>query len=251
MRQICLYTHAEPPQNINIVMMSINAPLMMTCPTRVHARGPLDHIGQTWLGHLLHICMINFDGSHTQMGSLCPAKKTTSIIMTASEMVRRVTPPMKAPAPISAKAPGSSQAQALGLRKTPGGALHTKQPVICISCDVVSLSSEPRSWMSECQPHGQYSQKQNRISACCELEVQGAMKLAQLWRVHMCSGVRERACERGGGGTMQTSEPFRSAFSPQSPEAACLIGSQPCGSNKMSCSSSAACGEMVIQTTAL
>ena len=48
----------------------------------------------------------------------------TSIIMTAREMVSRVTPPMKAPAPISANAPGSTHAQGLGVRNTPGGALH-------------------------------------------------------------------------------------------------------------------------------
>ncbi len=45
-------------------------------------------------------------------------------MITASEMVSRVTPPMNAPAPISAKAPGSIQAQGLGDKKTPGGALH-------------------------------------------------------------------------------------------------------------------------------
>ena len=51
----------------------------------------------------------------------------TSIMMTAREMVSRVTPPMKAPAPMSAKAPGSIQAQGLGDRNTPGGALQQQQ----------------------------------------------------------------------------------------------------------------------------
>ena len=50
----------------------------------------------------------------------------TSIMMTAREMVRRVTPPMKAPAPMRAKAPGSTQAHGLGGRNTPGGALHAR-----------------------------------------------------------------------------------------------------------------------------
>ena len=48
----------------------------------------------------------------------------TSIMMTAREMVSRVTPPMKAPAPISANAPGSTHTQGLGARYTPGGALY-------------------------------------------------------------------------------------------------------------------------------
>lgn len=48
----------------------------------------------------------------------------TSIMMTAREIVSLVTPPMKAPAPMSANAPGSTQAQGLGVRNTPGGALH-------------------------------------------------------------------------------------------------------------------------------
>ena len=39
-------------------------------------------------------------------------------------MVKRVTPPMNAAAPKSAKAPGSIQDQGLGGRKTPAGALH-------------------------------------------------------------------------------------------------------------------------------
>ena len=47
-----------------------------------------------------------------------------SIMMTAREMVRRVTPPMNAPAPISANAPGSTHAHGLGGRNTPGGALQ-------------------------------------------------------------------------------------------------------------------------------
>ena len=51
--------------------------------------------------------------------SLC-----TSIMITAREIVSLVTPPMKAPAPMRAKAPGSTQAQGLGVRKTPGGALQ-------------------------------------------------------------------------------------------------------------------------------
>ena len=49
----------------------------------------------------------------------------TSIMMTAREMVSRVTPPMKAPAPISANAPGSTHTQGLGARYTPGGALES------------------------------------------------------------------------------------------------------------------------------
>ena len=52
------------------------------------------------------------------------ARRRASIMMTARATVRRVTPPMNAPAPISAKTPGSIQAQALGGRKTPGGALR-------------------------------------------------------------------------------------------------------------------------------
>ena len=45
-------------------------------------------------------------------------------MMTARDMVSRVTPPMKAPAPMSANAPGSTHTQGLGARYTPGGALH-------------------------------------------------------------------------------------------------------------------------------
>lgn len=45
-------------------------------------------------------------------------------MMTASDMVRRVTPPMKAPAPMSANAPGSTHDQGLGGRNTPSGALQ-------------------------------------------------------------------------------------------------------------------------------
>lgn len=52
----------------------------------------------------------------------------TSIMITARETVSRVTPPMKAPAPMRANAPGSTQAQGLGCRNTPGGALCA-QPV--------------------------------------------------------------------------------------------------------------------------
>ena len=52
------------------------------------------------------------------------AWELTSIMMTARDMVRRVTPPMKAPAPMRANAPGSTQAQGLGGRNTPGGALY-------------------------------------------------------------------------------------------------------------------------------
>ena len=60
----------------------------------------------------------------------------TSIIMTANEMVSRVTPPMKAPAPISANAPGSTHAQGLGVRNTPGGALHAeKSSEVCAPLD--------------------------------------------------------------------------------------------------------------------
>ena len=47
-------------------------------------------------------------------------------MMTAREMVRRVTPPMNAPAPINAKAPGSTHDQGLGGKNTPGGALHAR-----------------------------------------------------------------------------------------------------------------------------
>ena len=64
------------------------------------------------------------------MGCRIPQGKSpvlTSIMMTAREMVSRVTPPMKAPAPMSAKAPGSIQAQGLGDRNTPGGALQQQQ----------------------------------------------------------------------------------------------------------------------------
>ena len=42
----------------------------------------------------------------------------TSIMMTASAMVRRVVPPMNAPAPNSAKTPGSIHAHGLGGRNT-------------------------------------------------------------------------------------------------------------------------------------
>ena len=45
----------------------------------------------------------------------------TSIMMTASAIVRRVVPPMNAPAPISANTPGSMKAQGLGGRKMPSG----------------------------------------------------------------------------------------------------------------------------------
>ena len=66
------------------------------------------------------------------------AEARASIMMTARLMVRRVTPPMNAPAPMSANAPGSTQDQGLGGRNTPGGALqgagsHTssQQPYVC------------------------------------------------------------------------------------------------------------------------
>lgn len=54
-------------------------------------------------------------------------REQTSIMMTAREMVRRVTPPMKAPAPMRAKAPGSTHDHGLGGRNTPGGALHMQK----------------------------------------------------------------------------------------------------------------------------
>lgn len=49
------------------------------------------------------------------------------MMITARASVMRVTPPMKAPAPISANAPGSIHAQGLGGRKTPGGALRRER----------------------------------------------------------------------------------------------------------------------------
>jgi len=68
-------------------------------------------------------------------------------MMTAREMVRRVTPPMKAPAPMRAKAPGSTQDHGLGGRNTPGGALHMQKGKLtvllgfgCISGHIVVLS---------------------------------------------------------------------------------------------------------------
>ena len=51
-------------------------------------------------------------------------KRSTSIMMTVMEMVRRVTPPMKEAAPMSANAPGSIQDHVLGGRNTPLGALQ-------------------------------------------------------------------------------------------------------------------------------
>ena len=53
----------------------------------------------------------------------------TSIMMTASATVSRVTPPMKAPAPMREKTPGSIHAHGLGGRKTPGGALRAQNLV--------------------------------------------------------------------------------------------------------------------------
>lgn len=50
----------------------------------------------------------------------------TSIMMTVTEIVSLVTPPMKEAAPIRAKAPGSIQDHMLGGRKTPAGALKQK-----------------------------------------------------------------------------------------------------------------------------
>ncbi len=93
-----------------------------------------------------------------------------SIMMTARLMVRRVTPPMKAPAPISANAPGSTHAQGLGGRKTPGGALRARvrqethaghQPVASRWCALVphlllqlQLQRIARGPLQHCrQPH--------------------------------------------------------------------------------------------------
>ncbi len=91
-------------------------------------------------------------------------------MMTARLMVRRVTPPMKAPAPISANAPGSTHAQGLGGRKTPGGALRARarqethaghQPVASRWCALVphfllqlQLQRIARGPLQHCrQPH--------------------------------------------------------------------------------------------------
>ena len=70
----------------------------------------------------------------------------TSIMMTANEMVSRVTPPMKAPAPISANAPGSTHAQGLGVRNTPGGALHAAK-----SSEVLSTLGPTRQTCTACR----------------------------------------------------------------------------------------------------
>lgn len=60
-----------------------------------------------------------------EVGSKEEGRAGTSIMMTARDIVSLVTPPMNAPAPMRANAPGSTQAQGLGVRKTPGGALLT------------------------------------------------------------------------------------------------------------------------------
>ena len=69
---------------------------------------------------------------HVFLQDLCRGSEgrwiaSTSIMMTVMEMVRRVTPPMKEAAPMSANAPGSIHDHVLGGRNTPFGALqHNK-----------------------------------------------------------------------------------------------------------------------------
>ncbi len=70
-------------------------------------------------------------------------RRRASIMMTASEMVSRVTPPMKAPAPIKANAPGSTQDQGLGGRNTPGGALRAKPGNACYQSQTLMAMLPP------------------------------------------------------------------------------------------------------------
>lgn len=77
----------------------------------------------------------------TSTGSSMCTSSLISIMMTASAMVSRVTPPMKAPAPTSAKAPGSIHLQGPPRRVEEP---VTSAPIASNTSSVPSPISRPR-----------------------------------------------------------------------------------------------------------